>query len=323
MMFRRSAAAFAFFFAFSGAASANELDFPTWLKALKQEARQQGIGDATLERAFVGVQPIPRVIELDRKQPEKTMTFQQYMERVVTQTRIAEARKRLDENRALLEPIGRKFGVQPRFIVALWGIETNFGQNMGSFSVVASLATLAYDGRRSSFFRKELFNALKILDQGHITPESMLGSWAGAMGQSQFMPSSFLAYAVDWNGDGRRDIWTTREDVFASIANYLSRSGWKGDAGWGREVRLPSSFDARLAGLEVRKPLEFWQGLGVRQPDGRGFSGSPGDASVVLPGGSDGPALLVTDNYRTILKWNNSVYFASAVGYLADSLDAR
>jgi membrane-bound lytic murein transglycosylase B len=323
MILRRSAVAFALFLGFASAASANELDFPTWLKALKQEARQQGIGEATLERAFAGVQPIPRVIELDRKQPEKTMTFQQYMERVVSQTRIAEARKRLDENRALLESVGRRFGVQPRFIVALWGIETNFGQNMGSFSVVASLATLAYDGRRSSFFRKELLNALKILDQGHIAPESMLGSWAGAMGQSQFMPSSFLAYAVDGNGDGRRDIWTTREDVFASIANYLAKAGWKGDAGWGGEVRLPSSFDARLAGLEVRKPLAFWQEIGVRQPDGRGFSGSSGDASLLLPGGSDGPALLVMDNYRTILKWNNSVYFASAVGYLADSIDAR
>jgi membrane-bound lytic murein transglycosylase B len=322
-MFRPTAVALAFLLGIANAASANELDFPTWLKGVKQEARQQGIGETTLERAFAGVQPIARVIELDRKQPEKTMTFQQYMERVVSQTRIAEARKRLEENRAQLEPISRQFGVQPRFIVALWGIETNFGQNMGSFSVVASLATLAYDGRRSSFFRKELFNALRILDQGHIAPESMLGSWAGAMGQSQFMPSSFLAYAVDWNGDGRRDIWSTRADVFASIANYLAKVGWKGDAGWGGEVRLPSSFDARLAGLEVRKPLEYWQGLGVRQPDGRGFSGSSGDASVLLPGGSDGPALLVTDNYRAILKWNNSVYFASAVGYLADSLDAR
>jgi membrane-bound lytic murein transglycosylase B len=194
---------------------------------------------------------------------------------------------------------------------------------MGSFSVVAALATLAYDGRRSTFFRKELLNALRILDQGHITPEAMVGSWAGAMGQSQFMPSSFLAYAVDWDGDGRRDIWGTRADVFASIANYLARSGWKGDAGWGAEVRLPSSFDARLAGLEVKKPIAFWQDVGVRQPDGRGFSGSSGEASLVLPGGSDGPALLVTENYRAILRWNNSVYFASAVGYLADSLDAR
>jgi membrane-bound lytic murein transglycosylase B len=323
MMLRRSAAAMAFLLALVSGASANEIGFPSWLAALKQEARQAGIRDATLERAFAGVQPIPRVIELDRKQPEKTMTFAQYMERVVSQTRIAEARRRLEENRAVLEPIGRKFGVQPRFIVALWGIETNFGQNMGSFSVVASLATLAYDGRRSTFFRKELLNALRILDQGHITPEAMLGSWAGAMGQSQFMPSSFLAYAVDWDGDGRRDIWGTRADVFASIANYLAKSGWKGDAGWGAEVRLPSSFDARLAGLEVKKPIAFWQEVGVRQPDGRGFSGSSGEASLVLPGGSDGPALLVTENYRAILRWNNSVYFASAVGYLADSLDPR
>lgn len=320
MLFRRLAVAAASFLACIASVSASELDFPSWLESLKQEARQAGIRAATLERAFAGVQPIARVIELDRKQPEKTMTFQQYMERVVTQSRIAEARRRLDENRAVLEPIGREFGVQPRFIVALWGIETNFGQNMGNFPVVASLATLAYDGRRSTFFRKELLNALKIIDQGHIEPRAMLGSWAGAMGQSQFMPSSFLAYAVDWNGDGRRDIWGTREDVFASIANYLAKSGWKGDAGWGGEARLPSSFDTRLAGLEVKKPLEFWHGLGVRQPDGRAFSGNSGAASVLLPGGSDGPALLVTENYRTILRWNNSVYFASAVGYLADSL---
>lgn len=320
MLFRRLAVAAASFLALAGGAAANEIDFPTWLDSLKQEARQAGIRPATLERAFAGVRPIPRVIELDRKQPEKTMTFQQYMERVVTQSRIAEARRRLEENRALLEPIGREFNVPPRFIVALWGIETNFGQNTGNFPVIASLATLAYDGRRSSFFRKELLNALKIVDQGHIEPRAMLGSWAGAMGQSQFMPSSFLAYAIDWNGDGRRDIWGTREDVFASIANYLAKSGWKGDAGWGGEVRLPSSFDTRLAGLEVKKPLDFWHGLGVRQPDGRSLAGSSGTASVLLPGGNDGPALLVTDNYRTILRWNNSVYFASAVGYLADSL---
>jgi membrane-bound lytic murein transglycosylase B len=320
MLFRRLAVAVASFFVFVAGASANEIDFSTWLDSLKREARQAGIRPATLERAFAGVQPIPRVIELDRKQPERTMTFQQYMERVVTQSRIAEARRRLEENRALLEPIGRAFGVPPRFIVALWGIETNFGQNMGSFPVIASLATLAYDGRRSSFFRKELLNALKIVDEGHIEPRAMLGSWAGAMGQSQFMPSSFLAYAVDWNGDGRRDIWGTREDVFASIANYLAKAGWKGDAGWGGEVRLPSSFDTRLAGLEVKKPLDFWHGLGVRQPDGRSLAGSSETASVLLPGGNDGPALLVTDNYRTILRWNNSVYFASAVGYLADSL---
>jgi membrane-bound lytic murein transglycosylase B len=322
-MMLRSVAALALLLAGTASAAANSVDFPTWLAGLKQEARQSGIREPVLDRAFVGVQPIARIIELDRKQPEKTMTFAQYMERVVTQTRITEARRKLEENRALLEPISRHFGVQPRFIVALWGIETNFGQNTGTFPVVASLATLAYDGRRSTFFRKELINALKILDQGHIAPEAMLGSWAGAMGQSQFMPSSFLAYAYDWNGDGRRDIWGTREDVFASIANYLSKSGWKGDSGWGGEVRLPSGFDARLAGMEVRKPLDFWRGMGVQRPDGRGLETAAGDASVVLPGGNEGPALLVTDNYRTILKWNNSVYFASAVGYLADSLEPR
>ena len=301
---------------------AADVDFPTWLKGLRQEARQAGIRDATLDRALAGVQPIPRVIELDRKQPERTMTFAQYMERVVTQTRIAEAKRKYAENKALLEEVGQRYGVEPRFIVALWGIETNFGQNMGSFPVVASLATLAYDGRRSAFFRKELLNALKIIDQGHVAPESMMGSWAGAMGQSQFMPSSFLSYAVDYNGDGRRDIWATREDVFASIANYLARAGWRRDAGWGAEVRLPASFDAAVAGLETRRPVDDWRRLGVAAANGTKLPAS-GDASLVLPGGSDGPALLVFDNFRTILKWNNSQYFASAVGYLADSVESR
>ena len=301
---------------------AADVDFPTWLKGLRQEARQAGIRDATLDRALAGVQPIARVIELDRKQPERTMTFAQYMERVVTQTRIAEAKRKYAENKPLLEEVGQRYGVEPRFIVALWGIETNFGQNMGSFPVVASLATLAYDGRRSAFFRKELLNALKIIDQGHVLPESMMGSWAGAMGQSQFMPSSFLSYAVDYNGDGRRDIWATREDVFASIANYLARSGWRRDSGWGAEVRLPASFDAGAAGLETRRPVDEWKRLGVAPANGTKLPAS-GDASLVLPGGSDGPALLVFDNFRTILKWNNSQYFASAVGYLADSVESR
>jgi len=168
----------------------------------------------------------------------------------------------------LLEEVAQKYGVQARFIVAFWGIETDFGRITGGFPLVPALATLAYDGRRSAYFRKELLNALEILDGGHIAPKDMVGSWAGAMGQCQFMPSSFLNFAVDGDGDGRKDIWTNRKDVFASAANYLSRSGWKGDQTWGRQVRLPDGFDAKLADLDVRKTLAEWQGLGVRRLDG-------------------------------------------------------
>src|SRR5260370_41248412 len=188
-------------------AAANQADFASFLAGVRQDALAAGIKPATLDRALHGLQPIPRVLELDRKQPETVLTFAQYIERVVPQQRIETARHRLAANRALLEEIGAKYGVQPRFIIALWGIESDFGQHMGTFSVVAALATLAYDGRRSAFFRTELLNALKILDHGDIAPESMIGSWAGAMGQSQFMPSSYLSYAGNWRGDVRRATW--------------------------------------------------------------------------------------------------------------------
>jgi membrane-bound lytic murein transglycosylase B len=305
------------------AARANDVDFKSFLAGVRQDALAAGIRAQTLDKALAGLQPMPRVLELDKKQPERTLTFAQYMELVVPPSRIERARRKLDENAALLDEVARKFGVQPRFIVALWAIESDFGQKMGNFPIVPALATLAYDGRRSAFFRKELINALKIIDQGHVTAEAMIGSWAGAMGQTQFMPSSFLAYAYDWNGDGRRDIWGTREDALASIANYLSKSGWKGGETWGREVRLPGGFDAALIGPEMRKPLAFWREAGLRRSDGGELPARELDAALVQPGGPDGPTLLVYDNFRTLLKWNNSLYFASAVGYLADGLDER
>ena len=306
-------------------AASAETDFATWLAGVREEALTRGIRGATLDRALAGVHPLPRVLELDRAQPERTLSYAEYLKRVVTPGRVAMARKRLAENRALLREIAGKYHVQPRFIVALWGIESDFGRLSGGFPVISALATLAYDGRRASFFRGELMAALSILDHGDITPEAMLGSWAGAMGQSQFMPSSFLNYAVDYRGDGRRDIWHRREDVFASIANYLSGLGWRGDEGWGRRVRLPPGFDQSLAGLETKKTLAQWQRLGVRRGDGGDLAGRDGriEASLILPGGADGPALLVYDNFRAILKWNNSIFFASAVGSLADSIEER
>jgi membrane-bound lytic murein transglycosylase B len=301
-------------------ARAAETEFAEWLDGVRQEALAAGISAPTVDLALSGIEPIPRVIELDRRQPETTQTYEQYLHQVVNPRR-KHARQQLLANRALLAEVGKRYGVQPRFIVALWGVESSFGTGSGKFPVVGALATLAYDGRRSDFFRGELMNALKIIDQDHFDPKDMLGSWAGAMGQSQFMPSSFLLYAVSYDGDGRRDIWHSRPDVFASIANYLSQSGWHGDESWGRTVRLPAGFDPDLVGLGVQKSQRDWARLGVRRGDGGALPPRDLAASVLRPGGGQGPALLVYDNFRVLMKWNNSSYFASAVGFLADSME--
>ena len=298
-------------------------DFAAWLVELRGEALNQGIRTETLDLALQGLAPNPRVIELDRKQPEFTLTFDQYRERVVPPTRIERGRRLLARHAALLKEVAARYHVQPRFIVALWGIETDFGRVTGGFSVIEALATLAYDGRRSAYFRKELLYALRIIDEGHVTPENMVGSWAGAMGQSQFMPSSFVRYAIDYSGDGRRDIWGTLADVFASAANYLAKAGWRDDQTWGREVRLPSGFDTGLADIKVIRKISAWQALGVRRADGRDLPRRDLDASIVLPGGPDGPAYMVYNNYRSLLKWNRSTYFATAVGLLSDAIARR
>ena len=297
--------------------------FQNWLKNLRAEAAEKGISRTVLDEALAGIQPIPRVIELDRRQPEFTLTFGQYRDRVVPQSRITKGQEKYHANRTLLEEISLKFGVQSRFIVALWGIETDFGRVTGGFKVIPALATLAHDGRRSSYFRGELLNALRILDEGHIAPKDMMGSWAGAMGQSQFMPSSFLAYAVDYDGDGRRDIWTTPADVFASAANYLAKSGWRSDQTWGRRVKLPSDFNTALAKLNVRKLIGSWQALGVRRLDGSDLPVRKLSASIVLPEkGQMSHAYMVYNNYRTTLRWIRSTYFALAVGLLSDGIGA-
>lgn len=305
---------------FAGNASAQSQPFEQWLGDLRKEALAKGVRAATLDSALNGIVPIPRVVELDRKQPEFSLTFQQYMERVVPAARVEKGRRLLAENRALLDRIGKQYGIDPRVLVAFWGIETDFGRVSGGFRVVPALATLAYDGRRSTYFRGELMNALKIIDQGHIKAADMMGSWAGAMGQCQFMPSSFLNFAVDQDGDGRKDIWTTKADVFASAANYMVRSGWKDDLTWGRPVRLPKGFDPALADLKVHKPLGEWQHLGVRRIDGGDLPPRDLKASVVLAEGPGSPAFLVYDNFEAILKWNRSIFFAVAVGSLADRL---
>ena len=309
---------------FSGQALAEpDAKFLEWLEGVRMEARTQGISDAILDKSLADTAPIPRIIELDRNQPESTITFTNYINRIVNATRVRIGRAKLDAHRKILDQVGQEFGVQPRFIVALWGIETNFGQFTGGFSVVDALATLAYDGRRSAYFRGELMKAFKILEEGHIAPEDMKGSWAGAMGQSQFMPSSFLAYARDHDGDGAKDIWNTQADVFASAANYLKNVGWNDDLTWGREVRLPPGFDASLAALDVVKKIGDWQQLGVRRTDGADLPARTIDASIILPGGQGQPAFMIYDNYRATLRWNRSHYFATAVGLLSDRIAYR
>src|SRR5438309_6257107 len=251
-----------------GTAMAAEGDFNGFLAGLRRDALGLGIRSATVDLAFRHIQFLPRVIELDRRQPEHKMTFAEFIAKVVNQQRLDDARRNLAENSGLLQRVQQRFNVQPRFIVALWGVESDFGKTQGSYSVPAALATLAYEGRRGPMFRGELITSLKIIDQGHIRADNMLGSWAGAMGQCQFMPSTFLSYAVDFDGDGRRDIWNDRADVLGSIANYLSRLGWRGEESWGREVAVPSNFDSGLAGLDNRRSTVEWNRLGVRPVSG-------------------------------------------------------
>ena len=305
------------------AAGAQTLGFETWLEGVKRDAAAAGISQTTIEAALSGLTPIERVLELDRRQPEFTRTFWSYLDRAVTTGRVERGRALLARHKELLWRVQRRYNVQPRYLVAFWGLESNFGKNTGGFSVIGALATLAYDARRGAFFRAQLLDALRILDQGHIAPAQMRGSWAGAMGQLQFIPSTFAGYAVDFDGDGRRDIWTGLPDVFASAANYLSSIGWRGDEKWGREVRLPAGFDWELASLKLRKPIAEWRRLGVKRADGGALPVADISGAIVAPGGHKGPAFLVYGNFDKILNWNRSLLYAIAVGHLADRIAGR
>lgn len=294
--------------------------FGVWLQQFRTEASEKGIRRETLDAALNNLEPLPRIIELDRKQPEFTLTFQEYKDRVVPESRIGRAINKFKENRSLLQKIGEQFNVQPRFIVALWAIETDLGRLDGGFSVMDALATLAYDGRRAGYFRKELLEALHLINDGHATPDEMRGSWAGAMGQFQFMPSTVRGYWVDYNGNGHLDIWKDPGEAMASAANYLSKSGWKIDETWGREVQLPVAFDTGMAKLSLRKPLSEWQELGVRSADGNNLPERNLHASLVIVE-DGGPAFLVYKNFRILLNWNRSTFFAVSAGYLSDRLN--
>ena len=297
--------------------SASDSGWEEFLADVRTEATAAGIGQQTLDAALSGLEPVPRVIELDRHQPESVLTFDEYMASRVPESLIERAREKYAEHQPLLEAIAAHYGFDAYYIVAIWAVETRFGSYTGGFDVIAALATLAFDGRRSAFFRKELLHALTILDEGHISRTDMMGSWAGAMGQSQFMPSSFNRFAEDWDLDRRRDIWQNQGDVFASIANYLARSGWQRSMPWGAAVALPEGFDLTRDGVE---PLETWISWGVMWQGEDPILPMDAAASLVLPAGANGPAFLVFDNYRAILKWNRSDYFAMSVTAIADAL---
>ena len=293
--------------------------FDPWLNDLRAEAAKRGVSDATLVRALDGVKPIARVIELDRRQPEFTLTLSSYFKKAISDQRIAKGREMLKRHAKLLAQVEARFGVQARFLVAFWGLESNFGQYTGTFPVIGALVTLAHDRRRATFFREQLLSALELIDAGNFPP-TVRGSWAGAMGNHQFIPTTYKGYALDFDGDGKRDLWDSLPDIFASAANYLSRSGWERDKTWGREVKLPAGFDIALTGMNVRKPLKQWGDLGVRRANGKPLPNVDIEASILVPAGYRGPAFLVYKNYRTILVWNRSHLYALAVGHLADRL---
>lgn len=293
--------------------------FLNWLSALKIEAMHAGVSQDLVNKALHrGLQPKPTVVKLDKKQPEKVATFEYYKRRVVNDKRIEMGKKLYKENLNLLNRVSERYGVAPEFIVALWGIETNYGTNLGGYDVVPALVTLAYEGRREEFFKKELITALKIVDNGDVTLEGLKGSWAGAMGQCQFMPSSYAAYAVDYNGDGKKDIWGTKADVFASIANYLMKNGWKGNEPYLQRIELPKKFDEKLIDLSVKKSVGEWKKLGVTGIKGKELPDSYTQVSIVQPGGLGYKTYFAYDNYKAVMRWNKSVYFATSVGALSD-----
>jgi membrane-bound lytic murein transglycosylase B len=308
--------------------------FTEYVQQLKAEALTKGYQSELVDASFANVSYYQRAVAADKNQPERVETLETYLPKRVPDWKVNKARELYKQHHQLLQEVGIQYGVQPRFIVALWGLETNFGKITGNFNVVSSLTTLAYEGRREAFFKKQLWAALTILAQGHITIDEMKGSWAGAMGQNQFMPTSFLAYAVDGDGDGKKDIWHNNADVFASVANYLKAEGWRDDLTWGRQVMLPENFDTSLAipqktgsrpqwlkaWSEREKTLQQWQALGVRRTDGTNLPNVNVKAAMIFPDDVNGRVYLAYNNYKSLMHWNLSYYFVTSVGHLADRI---
>jgi membrane-bound lytic murein transglycosylase B len=303
-------------------AFSNPQTWSQWLAGVKTEALSKGIPASLFDRAFAGVgEPSRQVKSLARSQPEHRLTYSRYLKTRADGYRVAMGLKNYARNKAVLDEIGEKFGVDPCFIVSFWGMETSYGTYMGNFPVIRSLATLAYESNRPEFFRKELFIALGILKDGHVSLENFKGEWAGASGQPQFLPSSWVKYAVDYDGDGHKDIWESKPDVFASIANYMKMNGWRTGEPWAIYVKLPAHFDANLMGKTIKKPVSEWNALGIRTESGQPLPHQDLQASIVQPNG--GPVFLAYPNYKMILRYNNSIYYAGAIGYMADKICKR
>lgn len=297
----------------------SQAKFAQWVAKFRAEAAQSGVDEATLAAAFDHAQLVPRVLKLDSTQPEFTRSIWDYLDSAVSDIRVNTGRTRLAANLDAAQAAQDEYGVPKEVLVAIWGIESNYGSNFGTYETIDSLATLGYDGRREKFARRELLAALQILQSGDIDRDHMIGSWAGAMGQTQFLPSSFQAYAVDADGDGRRDIWGSIDDVMASTANYLAKAHWQPGEPWGVEVVLPQGFDYAAADLSTELATGEWQALGVRAANGQALPGFD-EASVIVPAGARGPAFLVGPNFRAILRYNNSTSYGLAVAHLADRI---
>ena len=296
-------------------------DFQTCLSQLKATAISQGITQATLKDTLDRVKPRKQVIKADKNQPEFTSTFQQYFDKRVTTWRVNKGRQMLQKHHKLLTELTHKYGVPGQYIVAFWGLETNYGSYIGKLPVIDSLTTLACKPRRAKFFTKELMIALKLKQKNGFSYEHMKGSWAGAMGHTQFMPSTFEKYAVDADGDGRADLWNSEQDALTSAANFLMHLGWKREQRWGREVELPKSFDFTPIGTKALKTLQQWRSLGITKADGKPLNIVDGMKAVLyLPSGHKGPAFLGYSNFNTIMKWNRSEFYAISVGHLADRI---
>lgn len=296
--------------------------FASWLTGFRQRAMQAGISPEIFDQALRGASPDPKVIEANERQPEFTRSVWDYLDGALSDTRIATGREKLAGNAATLNTLESRYGVDRHVIVAIWGLESNFGSFTGTHHVPRALATLAYKGRRQSFGNEQLLAALEILERGDIPPAEMTGSWAGAMGHTQFIPTTYNAYAVDADGDGKRNIWGSVQDALGSTANYLEASGWQKGQSWGREVRLPQDFDYALADMSIRKPVSAWAALGVKAAGGGSLSGQE-EMSLLLPAGHEGPAFLVGQNFRAILRYNNSTSYALAVSLLSERFQGR
>lgn len=293
--------------------------FARWVAEFSQSARTAGIDEATLHSAFDTVRFVPRVIELDRAQPEFNRTVWDYLDNAVSKQRVIRGQDKLEQSRTDIEAAARRYGVPAEILVAIWGMESNYGSFMGDIPTVDALATLGFEGRRGAWARGQLLAALKMLQNHEVERDQMIGSWAGAMGQTQLLPSNYLAYAVDADGDGRRDIWASLPDVMGSTANFLAKFGWQVNQPWAVEVRLPAGFDYASANGELRQPSSTWQQQGVHSLDGGPLPDLP-DSALLLPAGARGPAFLVGANFRAILRYNNATSYALAVGLLAQQL---